>query len=377
MTSFALRTPTEIRFGRGVAAGAAEAIAAFGPATVLVHGANPARAGWLIDALLARGVAITAISCPAEPDLPMLDDALAAARADAPASVVGLGGGAALDLAKALAALIPAPEGPMAYFEVVGAGKPLAAAPLPFVALPTTAGTGTEVTQNAVIGIPEAGRKVSLRSPAMLARLALVDPALTDHCPRAVTLASGLDALTQVIEPWLSARANSLTDALCEKAIPLGLRALATLMHAEDAQARDDMALTSLFGGLALANAGLGAVHGLAGVLGAETGAAHGAICGALLPHVLAANRTALPNDDMRQLRLATLDGWIARHLWVSPEGLAEWIRDAGLPGLGAMGLRSARIPQVAEASAAASSMKANPVVLPPETLRAILRAAL
>jgi alcohol dehydrogenase class IV len=140
--------------------------------------------------------------------------------------------------------------------------------PLPMVALPTTAGTGAEVTRNAVIGVPEARRKVSLRDPAMLPRLALVDPALTDGCPWGVTLASGLDALTQVIEPYLCTRANPMTDALCRAAIPLALPALMRLDEAEDPAARDAMAYVSLSGGLALANAGLGAVHGLAGVIG-------------------------------------------------------------------------------------------------------------
>jgi alcohol dehydrogenase class IV len=213
----------------------------------------------------------------------------------------------------------------------------------------------------------------------MLPRLAIVDPALTDHCPRAVTLASGLDALTQVIEPFVSPRANAVTDALCRDAIPRALPALMRLMAEENAAARDEMALVSLCGGLALANAGLGAVHGLAGPLGGLTGAAHGAICGALLPHVLIANRAAVDNPT----RLDAVGRWIGAAfgqpdapLAAAARALSDWSRDAGLPGLSALGMTDAIRTATASAAAASSSMKANPAALSAATLDAILRAA-
>jgi alcohol dehydrogenase class IV len=187
--------------------------------------------------------------------------------------VAALGGGAAIDLGKALAALIPAPDGPMEHLEVVGKGLPLKVPPLPFIAIPTTAGTGAEVTRNAVIGLPDHGRKVSLRDERMVARVAIVDPALTDGCPRGVTLASGLDAVTQVIEPFVSVKATPYTDALARPAIATGMAALMRLMQGEDPEARDRLAWVSLCGGLALSNGGLGAVHGFAGVIGGMTGA--------------------------------------------------------------------------------------------------------
>jgi alcohol dehydrogenase class IV len=267
----------------------------------------------------------------------------------------------------------------MDHLEVVGRGLPLAAPPLPLAALPTTAGTGAEVTRNAVIEVPEHRRKVSLRDRRMLPDLAIVDPALTDGTPKGVTLASGLDAVTQVIEPYVSSRANPLTDALCRDAIPRGLGALVRLMAAEDAGARDAMAWTSLCGGLALANSGLGAVHGLAGVLGGVTGAPHGAICGRLLPGVLAANRAAAGGRAAD--RLAEVEGWIGAALGV-PAGeavaaLARWCDAQGLPRLAGMGLAEAECDAVAEAAGASSSMRGNPVALPPATLAAVLRAAL
>jgi hypothetical protein len=166
----------------------------------------------------------------------------------------------------------------MDHLEVVGRGLPLTEAPLPFIAIPTTAGTGSEATKNAVIGLHDQGRKVSLRDDRMLARLAIVDPALTDGTPWAVTLASGLDAVTQVIEPFVSVKATPYTDAISAPAISAGLMALQRLRQGEDQDARDALAWVSLSGGLALANAGLGAVHGLAGVIGGLCPAPHGAV---------------------------------------------------------------------------------------------------
>ena len=378
MSAFEVALPGRILFGRGKAAEAVAALVALGPRGMLVHGATPARAEWLIAALRDAGVALTTRSCPGEPTLPMLEAALAQARQSAPDWVVAVGGGATLDLGKAVAALIPAPGGVMDHLEVVGRGLPLARPPLPFVALPTTAGTGAEATRNAVIGLPAHGRKVSLRDAAMLPRLAIVDPALTDHCPRAVTLASGLDALVQVIEPLVSSRATPFTDALCRPVIAPGMAALMQLMVAEDRAARDRMAWTSLCGGIALGNAGLGAVHGLAGVIGGLTGAAHGAICGALIGPVLAHNSACAEGEAAD--RFAEVRNLLAAPLGVGadavPQALAAWARDAGLPGLVAQGLAPARHAEVAAAAQASSSMKGNPLVLDEATLCAILAEA-
>jgi hypothetical protein len=214
----------------------------------------------------------------------------------------------------------------------------------------------------------------------MLPRLALVDPALTDGCPWGVTLASGLDALTQVIEPYLCTRANPMTDALCRAAIPLALPALMRLDEAEDPAARDAMAYVSLSGGLALANAGLGAVHGLAGVIGGETGAPHGAICGALLVPVLSALSGAAEAGSQLQARLDEVAGWLARPLGVSPDAafpaLAAWAQGAGLTGLGGLGVAAEARDRIAHQAQASSSMRASPVTFDSEALTAILEAA-
>lgn len=376
--SFSFATATEILFGRGEVAQAAPRVAALGEAVLLVQGATPARSDALAAALAAWGCRVTRFAVAQEPDMARVEAGLAVARAAGATVVVALGGGAVIDAGKAIAALVPATRPMLDHLEVVGQGLPLDHAPLPFVAIPTTAGTGAEVTRNAVIGVPAQGRKVSLRDIRMLPRLAIVDPALTDHCPRGVTLASGLDAVTQVIEPFTSPRANPFTDALCRDAIPRGLAALIRLMQAEDAQARDDLAWVSLCGGLALANAGLGAVHGLAGPLGGLTGAAHGAICGTLLPHVLRANRRAVADPA----RLDQVAAWIGAALGVAPgmevaaPALAAWARAQGLPGLTGLGIDAAAQARAAQAAAASSSMKANPVVLSETDLTRIMQEA-
>ncbi len=377
--AFQLLLPPRILFGRGEAAKAAPLARGFGPRILVVHGRDAARAAWLLRDLAAAGAGVEAIACAREPDLALLETSLAVARDFRPDGVVGLGGGAVLDLAKALAALVPAPLGVMDHLEVVGRGKPLVADPLPLIALPTTSGTGSEATKNAVIDVPTHRRKVSLRDDRMIARVAIVDPSLTDGTPKGITLASGLDALTQVVEPYVSRRANLATDALVRAAMPAGIAALVTLMEREDAAARDAMAWMSLVGGIALANAGLGAVHGFAGVIGGMTGAAHGAICGTLLPFVMEANRAALPRTHPASARLAEVDALLARALHVESGGgaaLHQWSRRAGLSGLAGLGLRAEDHPEVAEAAEGASSMSANPVALPRAALLGILAAA-
>ena len=378
MSAFGFALPGQVLFGRGEAAQAPGLIAGFGGRGVVVHGASASRAEWLVAALREQGLEVATLACGSEPTLPMLLDALNEARTARPDWVVALGGGAVIDMGKALAALIPAPGTPMDHLEVVGRGLPLTAPPLPFVAIPTTSGTGAEATRNAVIGLPDHGRKVSLRDARMLPRIAIVDPALTDDCPRGVTLASGLDALAQVIEPYISSKATPFTDAISLPAIAPGLTALNRLMQGEDAAARDTMAWVSLSGGMALANGGLGAVHGLAGVIGGVTPAAHGAICGILLGPVLAMNRLHAKDEAAR--RIATVCAIIAEALSVpeteAPAALAAWARGAGLPGLAAQGLDPALHAQVAQAAMQSSSYKGNPVGLTVADLEQVLAAA-
>lgn len=368
--TFDLKLPGRILFGRGTLATAVPAIAALGPRLLLVRSPSVAAADPLIADLRAAGATVGTITTTGEPTLPALLSALDAARAAAPDAVIAIGGGSVLDMGKALAALIPGSGDPLRHLEVVGKGLPLDAPPFPFVAIPTTAGTGSEATRNAVIGVPDAARKVSLRDDRMLPCLAIVDPALTEAVPPSVRLASGLDAVVQVIEPYLSSKANPITDALCRDAIPRGLRAIRAVTEVPETQAFDDMALVSLTGGIALANAGLGAVHGLAGVLGGRTGAAHGALCGRLLVPVLRANLAAMDGP-----RGPEVLAWIGAAFGPDDPLAAfeAWIDAQGLPRLG---LEPGDRRPVARHAAASSSMKGNPVPLSTDRLTEVLAEA-
>ncbi|MDW3225464.1 MAG: iron-containing alcohol dehydrogenase [Paracoccaceae bacterium] len=365
---FSFLTPGRIEFGRGTRALTAERTCAFGKTVLLVRGSSVAWVDALETELRDRGCTVTSVLSRGEPSVRDVQSALQIGRNAKVDMVLAVGGGAVIDLGKVVAALLPAPGDIMDHLEGVGAGKPLVADSLPFIAVPTTAGTGAEVTKNAVITVPDAGRKVSLRDDRMVADVAILDPALTDHTPRAQTFASGLDALTQVIEPYLSNRANPLTDAVCCAAIPAGAAALAQLARAEDAEARDTMAFVSLSGGLALANAGLGAVHGLAGVLGGRLGAPHGLICGRLMGPILTANRTALKKINDEGLRFEDVARWLGQGLDIEksdvfdalPALLDQW----NVPRLGQWVTPSTDLEAIAQEAAGASSMKANPCVL-------------
>jgi alcohol dehydrogenase class IV len=217
--------------------------------------------------LSTLGIPFTEFQVHGEPTIDVVREGTKAARGCE--MILGLGGGSVLDTGKAIAALATNPGDVIDYLEVIGKGQPLIHASLPYLAIPTTAGTGAEVTRNAVLESPEQNIKVSLRSPWMLPRLALVDPELTYQLPPDITASSGLDALTQLIEPFVSFKANPMTDAICREGMGHAARSLRRACETSaDKASREGMSIASLFGGLALANAALGAVHGFAGPLG-------------------------------------------------------------------------------------------------------------
>jgi len=299
--------------------------------------------------------------------------------------VIGFGGGSVMDAAKAIAAMQTNDGELLDYLEIIGRGQALKKRSAPFVAVPTTAGTGSEVTRNAVLASPEHHVKVSLRSPMMLARVAVIDPELTYDLPPALTASTGLDALTQLIEPYVCLRANPMTDGFCVEGIRRAARSLReAVFNGQNKSARKDMALASLFGGLSLANAGLGAVHGFAGPIGGMFPAPHGAICGALLPHVMATNLRALREREPDSPALARY-GQAAVLLTGNPQATADagvdWVRklaaDLPIPKLNAYGIREEHVADIATKAANASSMKANPIVLTPDELEQTLRLAL
>src|SRR5512143_188846 len=294
--AFEFATVGRVRFGRGEVGGAPEALRALGARrALLVTGRTRHRAEPLRAAMAAAGVDSVAFPVSGEPTVEAVRAGTSLAHQDRCDAVVGFGGGGALDAAKAVAILATNGGDPLDYLETVGRGRPLERPALPWVAIPTTAGTGSEVTRNTVLTVAGAAVKASLRSPLMLARLAIVDPDLLAGLPRPTVAASGLDALSQLVEPYLSARANPLTDALAREGIRRSARSLRRAgVDGPDAAAREDLALASLFGGLCLANAGLGAVHGFAAPVGGMFEAPHGAVCAALLPATLEVNLRAL-----------------------------------------------------------------------------------
>ncbi len=383
MSAFEFATATRIIFGEGKLRETATIAPEFGRHALVVCG-SVERAKPLFDLLTETKVAYEPFAVAGEPDIALIKRGVEMAKATASEMVISFGGGSAIDAGKAIAALATNPGSPLDYLEVIGKGQKLANAPLPFIAIPTTAGTGAEVTRNAVIASPEHKVKVSLRSPLMLPRVALVDPELTYSLPKDVTAYTGMDALTQVIEPFTSNAANPLTDALCREGVRLAANSITDAYIGDDATARHDMALVSLFGGLALANAKLGGVHGFAGVIGGMYDAPHGAICAALLPHVTEINVRALEKREPNNPALKRYDEIVrftSGYADAPDYAIVEWIAYLNdvlaISPLGAYGIRREDFPEIVEKSAKSSSMKGNPIVLTNDELLEILEKAL
>jgi alcohol dehydrogenase class IV len=317
-----------------------------------------------------------------EPDVEVVRRGTELARTESCDLVIALGGGSAIDAGKAIAALLANGGDPLDYLETVGAGKPLVLPSVPFIAIPTTAGTGSEVTRNAVLGSPKHHVKASLRSPHMLPKIAVVDPELTLDLPPTLTASTGLDALTQLIEPYVSIRANPITDLYCLEGMRLAADALPRAWrNGQDRIARHDMSLASLLGGLALANAGLGAVHGFAGPLGGMFDAPHGALCAALLPHAMNVNIAALRTAGAGLERYNKVARILTGNEHAQPEDGATWVahlcQDLEIPSLRTYGVSPADVPVLVEKAASASSMKANSIALTHEQLEELITRAI
>jgi alcohol dehydrogenase class IV len=367
---FEFATAGRIVFGEGTFS---EVSKAAGPRPLVVTGATGRHA--------CHGVPFRVSG---EPTFDDVRRGAALAREERCDGVIAIGGGSAIDAGKAIAALLANPGDPLDYLEVVGRGMPLVNASVPFIAVPTTAGTGSEVTRNAVLASPEHRVKASLRSAGMLPRVAVVDPELTYDLPPAITASTGLDALAQVIEPYVSVRANPMVDLYCTE----GIRRIAVALprafeNGADREARAAMSWGSLLGGLSLANAGLGAVHGFAAPIGGMFDAPHGAVCAALLPHAVEINVEALRARAPQSDALRRYDT-VARLLTGQPHAIADdavwWLTELcahlEIPPLSAYGIAEAHIPELVAKAAQANSMKANPIELTPEELTEIVTRA-
>lgn len=380
---FEFATAMRILFGAGVREGLPALATEFGRRALVVTGRNSERAAGLTAALDAAGVQPSVFRVPQEPTLQIVREGAIVARNVS--LVIGFGGGSAMDAAKAIAAMASNSGEPLDYLEVIGRGRSLENAPLPWIAVPTTAGTGAEVTRNAVLDSPDHGIKASLRGSLLLARAAVVDPELTLDLPPRVTADCGLDTLTQLIEPYVSIRANAFTDLYCIE----GLKRIASSLPAafrngHDKNARESMSFASLLSGLALANAGLGVVHGFAGPLGGILHASHGALCAAVLPAGVAVNVRALrkrapDSEPLRRYRQAA--HLLTGRPEAEPEDLIDWLlnltAELSVSPLRNHGLEPAQIPDLVSKAARASSMKANPLVLTPDELTEVLERAM
>jgi alcohol dehydrogenase class IV len=365
---FEFATATRIVFGRGTAKTLEATVASFGKRPFRVTG--------------SRG---THFPVKGEPTIDTVREGVRAFHSEQCDVVVAVGGGSVIDAAKAIAVLATNPGDPLDYLEVVGRNQPLLKPPAPFIAVPTTAGTGTEVTRNAVLGVPEHRVKASLRSPMMLPRVAIVDPELTLDLPPFLTASTGMDALTQCIEPYVSSKANALTDLYCVEGMRRAARSLRKAFRdGSDIEARTDMAYASLLGGLSLANAGLGVVHGFAAPIGGMFSAPHGAVCAALLPHGIAMNLQALrarspqhPVLDRYRAVAAILTG----NAHASADDCVGWLlelcRGLSIQPLRHYGIAPEHTQDIVAKAAIASSMKANPIELSPTELQETLNRAL
>ncbi|MGO9017219.1 MAG: iron-containing alcohol dehydrogenase [Syntrophobacteraceae bacterium] len=383
--NFEFTTANRILFGPGTLREVASIAVHLGNRALIVTGRSPDRASTLVSQLESKGISVFSFTVGSEPTLETVQSGAGEARANGCEFIAGFGGGSVIDTGKAIAALLANKGELLDYLEVIGKGRPLTEPSLPYIAIPTTAGTGSEVTRNAVLASPEHRVKVSLRSPYMLPRAAVIDPELTRSLPPSVTAATGLDALTQLIEPYVCNSPNPLTDALCRE----GIRRVSTSLRrawldGDDLNARTDMSLASLFSGMALANAKLGAVHGLAGPLGGVLSAPHGAICARLLPFVMETNLKSIEKRAPGSPALPRYSA-VARLLTgeeaAGPADGVLWLqslcREFEIPTLSRQGLSRQMIPAIANQAMRSSSMKGNPIEVNELELSNILEQAM
>lgn len=389
---FVFASTPHIRFGCGVRRELADVLAAFGRKVLLVTGSGsidrlPMAAE--LFASLAAAFELRRLRVGGEPSPELVDAAVREHRSWQPDVVLAIGGGSAVDAAKAIAGLLPGGDSVMCYLEGVGEGKRYSGPSTPFVAMPTTAGTGGETSKNAVLSvIGPSGFKKSFRDEQLVAHTILLDPELTVSCPPAVTAACGMDALTQLLESYASCKANAMTDALCESGLRAAAQALPAVYHqGQDLEARSAMLYASSISGLTLANAGLGSVHGLASPLGAFFPIPHGVACAALLAEALALNIRALrqrqPESSslmkyaqagriltgVQEMSVAAACEALVNHL----RGLAEEMQ---IPRLCEYGIGEDDIPRLIE-HISGGSMSGNPLELERHELEELIRRCL
>lgn len=382
---FEFATATRIIFGPGTLAEVGQLAQPWGQRALVVSTGDIKRVTRLLELLSGAKISAELFRVSGEPSVALVAAGLDAARNYGAEMIIGFGGGSAIDTAKAIAGLFTNRGDPLDFLEVVGQGKPLTQPALPWMAIPTTAGTGAEVTRNAVLSVPERGVKVSLRSPHLLARVALVDPELTLSLPPSLTGSTGLDALTQLIEAYVSVRANPISDGFCQTALPKIARALREVwLNPGSIAARTEVSFASLSSGLALANSGLGAVHGFAAAIGGRFDAPHGAVCGALLAPVMTVNVAALQSrlaSSAALQRYREVATWLTGRPYATAQDGVNWVQqrvtEFQLPLLRHYGVEEHHAADLVARAEQASSTKGNPLPLTSAELTTALHAAI
>jgi alcohol dehydrogenase class IV len=382
---FDFSTAQRIIFGWGSLAKLPSVISKFGMRAFLIYSKSvPAvtKIENIFNELQIKWHAFAAYGEPTDEDI---NQVTAEAREYNCDFVVSIGGGSVIDTGKAVSALLTNEGDLLDYLEVVGKGMPIKNLPKPYIAIPTTAGTGSEVTRNAVIKITDRKVKVSMRNPWLLPSVALVDPQLTVNLPPKITASTGMDAFTQVIEPYVSRFSNQLVDLYCKEGIEKAAKSLLkAYQYGENQEARTNMAWVSLLGGLSLANAKLGAVHGFAGPIGGMFKAPHGTICASLLPAVIEINVRALREREPQNQKIARFEE-IAKIITQEPhakigDGI-EWIKKLKeklqIPKLSEFNIHKQDFSEIISKSKRSSSMKGNPITLTDEELWEILDMSL
>jgi len=383
---FEFATASRIIFGSSAIKKLNDDLVTFGERCLIVCGSSIERADPVVQILKQQRIGYTFHAIIGEPTIDSLQDGISVAHQKKYDFVIGIGGGSALDAGKAIAIMVRNEGDLLDYLEVVGKKKKLKKPGLPYIAIPTTAGTGTEVTRNAVISVPEMRVKVSLRSHLMLPTIAVVDPVLTYDLPPEITASTGLDALTQLIEPFVSTDDNPLIDVICQDGIRRIARSIRFVYsdHYNQEKARQDMSLASLYGGIAPANAKLGAVHGFAGPLGGMYSAPHGMLCASLLPYVMEKNIQLLQNNFnyVESLnRFKTIAKLLTGNEFASPNDGVDWLVETNkflnIKTLSQLGVNNEEIPEIIQKAKKSSSMKGNPIQLGDDDLMGILLKAL
>lgn len=381
LDAFSFTTAGSIHFGWGSRKTLVRHVLSYGRHALLLHSKSVGGINEIVTEIEDNSIILDKETLTGEPtnkEIGELAEKYRQAKFDV---IIAIGGGSVLDSGKALSALLTNPGELMDYLEVVGKGQPLQNKPCPLIALPTTSGTGTEVTKNAVIKVVDKKVKVSMRNPAMIPAVAIIDPELTVSVPAAVTASTGMDAFIQVLEPYCSKSANRMVDLFCREGIPLAARNLPVAYHhPQNEEARTMMAWVSLLGGLSLANAGLGAVHGFAGPIGGMFGISHGVICACLLPRVFRKNLIKLQDQDDHALleRFSQIAAWVMNEDHPDVNQAIEWFiglnEELGIPKLKQLGIEEKDHDTIISKAFVSSSMKGNPVSLDANDLREILK---